>query len=83
MLLGTKLNVHTDHKNLTHKLSFFTTQRVPLGRLLLEEYNQTFLYIPVPKNIVADALLCTPTFDTFFSATPESQNLFLQQWSKA
>ena len=61
MLLGAKINVYTDHKNLTHRLSQFTTQRVMRWRLLLEEYGPKFYYLKGPRNIVADALSRVPT----------------------
>lgn len=77
MLLGATLNVHTDHKNLTHRLSSFTTQRVLRWRLLLEEYNPTFHYIPGPKNTVADALSRTPISEQYFSPTPSADGTYL------
>lgn len=68
MLLGAKINVYTDHRNLTHNLSHFTTQRVMRWRLLLEEYTPNFFYIPGPQNVVADALSRVPTsIATFFA----------------
>ena len=45
-----------DHKNLTHRLTDFTTQCVLRWRLLLEEFNLTFLYKARPDNVLADAL---------------------------
>ena len=65
MLLGARLNIFTDHKNLTHQLSTFTTQRVLRWKILLEEYNPTYHYIPGPENNVADALSRTPTASLF------------------
>ena len=56
ILLGSAIRVHTDHKNLTHRLTDFTTQRVLSWRLLLEEFNPTFLYKAGPDNVLADAL---------------------------
>ena len=56
MLLGAKITVHTDHKNLTHKLSTFTTQRVMRWRLLLEEYGPEFAYKKGSENCIADVL---------------------------
>ena len=44
MLFGANINVYTDHKNLTHKLSKFTTQRVLRRRILLEEFGAKFHY---------------------------------------
>jgi len=63
MLLGAKITVFTDHKNLTHKLSSFTTQRVMRWRLLLEEFGPLFEYKKGEKNCVADALSRVPTLD--------------------
>ncbi len=61
MLLGAELHVYTDHRNLTHKLTSFTTQRVLRWRLTLEEFNPQFHYIKGTDNTVADALSRTPT----------------------
>ncbi len=54
ILLGHRIIVHTDHKNLTCKN--FNTERVIRWRLILEEYGPELLYIKGEKNIVADAL---------------------------
>ena len=54
ILLGQKIVVHTDHKNLTYKN--FNTERVMRWRLVLEEYGPKLLYIKGEHNIIADAL---------------------------
>ena len=59
--MGASIWVHMDHKNLTHCLTEFTTQRVLRWRLLLEEFNPTFLYKLGPSNVLADALSRVPT----------------------
>ena len=61
MLLGARIFVYTNHRNLTHKLSQFTMQCVLRWRLLLGEYRPTFAYLPGPQNIIADALSRVPT----------------------
>ena len=74
MLLGARITVHTDHKNLTHKLSSFTTQRVMRWRLLLEEFGPTFAYKKGSENCVADALSRVPTLDEDVTpAMPETR----------
>ena len=54
ILLGQRIIIHTDHKNLTCKN--FNTERVMRWRLLLEEYGPELHYIKGENNIVADAL---------------------------
>ena len=54
ILLGQKLTIYTDHKNLTHKN--FNTDRVMRWRLILEEYGPELIYLKGETNIVADAL---------------------------
>ena len=60
MLLGARINVHTDHKNLTHRLTAFQTQRVMRWRLLLEEFDCTYYYKDGPSNVLADAISRLP-----------------------
>ena len=74
MLLGAKIAVFTDHKNLTHKLSQFATQRVMRWRLLLEECSPTFAHEKGAENCVADALSRVPTMDENVTpAMPETR----------
>ena len=54
ILLGQRLVVHTDHKNLTFK--HFNTDRVIRWRLIIEEYGPNLRYVKGEKNVVADAL---------------------------
>ena len=61
VLLGASIQVHMDHKNLTHRLTEFTTQRVLHWHLLLEEFNPTFLYKSGSSNVLAHALSRIPT----------------------
>ena len=75
MLLGSTINVYTNHRNLTHQLSLFTTQRVLRWCILIEEFNPAFYYLPGPHNVVADALSRLPTLEAAHlnavpSATP-------------
>ena len=54
ILLGQKIVVHTDHKNIVFgKLS---NDRIARWRLLLEEYGPTYVHIKGSDNVVADAL---------------------------
>ena len=61
ILLGRKIKVFTDYKNLVHESELKTSQRVMRWRLLLEEYGPEIAYIKGPKNnVVADALSRLP-----------------------
>ena len=75
ILLGSRIHVHTDHKNLTHRLTDFTTQHVLHWRLLLEEFNLTFLYKAGPDNVLADTLSWVPTARTERESTTTSTQL--------
>ena len=54
ILLGKKLRIYTDHKNLTCKN--FNTKRLLIWRIILEEYGQDIEYIKGDKDIVLDSL---------------------------
>ena len=56
MLLGQKIKVYTDHKNLVQYALGFTSHRVYRWRLIQEEYGPEIVYIPGVTNVVADAM---------------------------
>ena len=56
ILLGHKIVVHTDHKNLCRENTVHERQQVMRQRLLIEEYGTDIKYIEGKKNIVADTL---------------------------
>lgn len=63
ILLGQKLIVHTDHKNILY--GNLTNDRIARWRLLLEEYAPEYRHIAGKDNVVADALSrMDATFDT-------------------
>ncbi len=55
MLWGQRINVYTDHKNLTRDGLGLTSDRVTRWRILLEEYAPESIYIKGIHNTVADA----------------------------
>ena len=61
IVLGQKIVVLTDHKNLTCKT--FNTERVMRWIFILEEYIPDLQYIKGENNIVADALSRLPMLD--------------------
>ncbi len=56
MLWGQRINVYTNHKNLTQDGLGLTTDRVTHWRILLEEYASEIIYIKGIHNTVADAI---------------------------
>jgi len=54
ILLGQKVIVHTDHKNIIY--GNLSNDRIIRWRLLLEEYGPTYEHIAGKDNVVADAL---------------------------
>ncbi len=56
MLWGQRINVYTDHQNLTRDGLGSTSDRVTRRRILLEEYAPEIIYIKGIHNTVADAI---------------------------
>jgi transposase InsO family protein len=54
ILLGQKLVVHTDHKNIIY--GNLTNDRIARWRLLLEEFGPEYVHVKGQDNVVADAL---------------------------
>ena len=61
MLLGARILVKTDRKNLTYSLTQFQTQRVLRWRLTLQEFNPTIEFKAGKLNVVADSMSRVPT----------------------
>ena len=56
ILLGHKIKVFTDHKNLEYVNSTATSQRAMRWRVLLEEFGPDITYSKGVHNTVADAI---------------------------
>jgi hypothetical protein len=56
MLWGQRLNVYTDHKNLTRDGLGLSPDIVTHWRILLEEYDPKIIYIKGIHNTVADVI---------------------------
>ena len=56
MLLGYKINIHTERPNLANETSLKASDRVMRWRLLLEEFGISTSHIKGENNVVADAL---------------------------
>ena len=79
ILLGYPITVYTDHKNLTFKN--LQCERLLRWRLTLEEFGVNLLYLPGPKNIVADALSRLPTnYDPELPTKPPSPAAMAEQF---
>eukprot|EP00957_Ditylum_brightwellii_P045630 3462274-Ditylum_brightwellii.AAC.1 len=54
ILLGQRITVYIDHKNLTYKN--FNTERVVQWRMVIEDFGSELMYIKGNDNVVADAM---------------------------
>jgi len=78
MLFGAKINVYTDHLNLTY--SNFNTQRVLRWRVMLEEFQCNWFYLAGKLNVLADAFSRLPRFD-YTGAEERKDDLSMQKVS--
>ena len=62
MLLGAKINIYTDHKNLT--FANFNNQKVLRWRCYVGEYAPKLFYLQGKLNVLADAFSRLPRFDS-------------------
>ena len=73
MLWGQRINVYTDHKNLTRDGLVLTPDRVTRWRILFEEYAPEIIYVKGIHNTVADAILRLD-YDHKLNSTNEYKN---------
>jgi transposase InsO family protein len=74
MLLGHRILIKTDHKNLVHPNSHHASDRVLRQRLLIEEYGAELEYIKGETNTIADTLSRVPTEEIFLLEQPTDED---------
>jgi hypothetical protein len=75
MLLGHKIVIRMDHKNLVHPNSHHSSDSVLRQRLLIEEYGAELEYVKGENNVVADTLSRLPT-EEIFAFSPSKDDAF-------
>ena len=61
LLMGSKIYIYTDHKNLTFKT--FSVQRILRWRLFVDQFDCELRYIPGKDNVLADCFLRLPLME--------------------
>jgi hypothetical protein len=75
MLLGHKLKIHTDHKNLINLMMVSKSPQIQRWQWTIEEFGPDLEYINGPRNVVADAL---SRLDTEMSHSTLNSNAILE-----
>ncbi|UYV75794.1 hypothetical protein LAZ67_13001373, partial [Cordylochernes scorpioides] len=64
LLVGSRVEVHTDHKPITYnKGSVYKNARLSRWAEIIQDFNVTFIYVPGKENTVADFLSRFPCED--------------------
>ena len=74
-LLGTHINIYTDHRTLENfNTQWDLSRRQCCWQEFLAQYDYTISYIKGNDNMIADALLRLPDADTIDNALPTDPN---------
>ena len=71
MLIGCKIHIYTDHKNLTCRT--FSVQRILWWRIFFDEFDTTIHYIEGKKNVLAECFLPLPQMEKLSVGDSELQ----------
>ena len=61
LLMGTKIYIYTDHKNLTFKT--FSLRRILCWQLFVDQFDRELRYIPGKENVLADCFSRLPLME--------------------
>ena len=80
ILLGHKIVVHTDHKNILYRP--FPSDRIMRWRLMIEEYGAEFVHIKGEENVVADGMSRLHHESTYFLVTQNTDDQIETSWEE-